>query len=141
MEKSTMQQEMDSIIAVKINPKIKTIIKEGYSVGTISDGYHTFDELYEHRIELYIRLALLASNHKSPVGHRVWLSLKHSDGTEMPGWFILGINKEPGRQITYHIPQKYLGRLASDSRVEILDIAPEYDGHTSADVLTRLREL
>lgn len=27
--------------------------------GDISDGYHTFDELYEHRCLLFIRLCLL----------------------------------------------------------------------------------
>ena len=32
--------------------------------GDISDGYHTFDELYEHRIALFITLARLLIDKK-----------------------------------------------------------------------------
>ena len=55
---------------------------------SISDGYHTFDELYDHRITLYIALC------KSMCGdfgdwRNVWRSQKHSDGTNYDGWFLL----------------------------------------------------
>ncbi len=103
--------------------------------GKVSDGYHTFDELYDHRIRLYIELTKEYANHTVTV----WCSKKHSDGTEWPGWFILGINKEPGKQISYHLPSQYWDEVSDYALV--IDQAPPFDGHTSADVLERLKSL
>ena len=115
---------------------INEIIASGCDTNQISDGYHTFGELYEHRIRLWIELCKVIASIKP-----VWLSLKHSDGSEMQGWFLLGIGKVKGFQMTYHLPEKYLGELAGNPRIEILDIAPEWDGHTPADVIERLKGL
>lgn len=53
-------------------------------------------------------------------------------------WFIAGINKEKGNQITYHLRKSiYWDKL----KVEELDNAPEWDGHTPADVIERLLKL
>jgi hypothetical protein len=93
----------------------------------ISDGYHTFDELYEHRHVLFMNLCGIVDN--------AWKSKKHSDGSMWDGWFIAGINIEKGKQITYHIPI----RLWNDFRVRELEFAPEWDGHTSDDVIERLK--
>lgn len=103
----------------------------------ISDGYHTFGELYEHRIELWIALCKQFSG---PWHNFVWRSQYHSDG-ELAfggGWFVLGIHKEPGKQITYHLPMRYWDQC---DFAEVLDKAPEFDGHTAADVLERLKLL
>ena len=110
------------------------------SLSQVSDGYHTIAELYDHRIELYIALCrLLASKFKLQIdGKGIWRSKKHSDGTEMEGWFLLGILTVPGQQITYHLP---LARWDETSFASTLDKAPEFDGHTSADVLRRLKTL
>ena len=59
--------------------------------GKISDGLHTFEDLYTHRNALFIALA----NH---VSERAWRSEKQSDGVQTPGWFLLGINKKEGEQ-------------------------------------------
>ena len=103
--------------------------------GTISDGYHTFDELYDHRITLFIALARMFSRSGE---FPVWRSHLHSDGGTFEGWFVLGIFKEKGDQITYHLP---LSRWNETEFAEDLRRAPEWDGHTSADVLARLRKL
>src|SRR5262245_21988552 len=99
----------------------------------ISDGYHTFNELYEHRFELFIALCRLALP-----DYYVWRSRQHHDGSMFEGWFILGINTQPGKQITYHLP---LSRWDDILGIETLDRAPEWDGHTAEDVLKRLRTL
>ncbi len=106
----------------------------------ISDSYHTFLELYSHRIELFIalcyaqdKLTNVCRTSSSPV----WKSKKHSDGTELEGWFILGINKLRGEQITYHLPIYYWEQCA----FEELETAPDYDFHTPKDVLERLKSL
>ena len=49
--------------------------------GKISDGYHTFEELYAHRIMLFI--CLMKSNKDIS-----WKSRVHGDGTSLDGWFI-----------------------------------------------------
>jgi len=93
-----------------------------------SDGYHTFKELYEHRIWLWI--ALCRHNREW-----AWKSKKHSDGSIMKGWFILGIGSDAGTQMTYHLPLMYWDRLKD---IDTVKRAYKYDGHTSNDVLNRL---
>lgn len=102
----------------------------------IRDGYHSFGELYAHRILLFIALCKTISD----VGEkdRVWKSQWHANGTRQPGWFILGIDKEPGKQISYHLPMNYWDATGF---VKALDSAPEWDGHTSEDVLKRIKTL
>lgn len=97
-----------------------------------SDEYHTFSELYKHRIALFIVLAKTFSK------KNVWRSKLHSDGTKIAGWFILGIFKKKGQQITYHLP---LSKWNETEFAETLEKAPEFDGHTSNDVLKRLKLL
>jgi hypothetical protein len=62
-------------------------IKEHFpdiDTNTVSDGYHTFGELYEHRITLFLVLMLRHPNIS-------WRSRNHADGSEWEGWFIAGI--------------------------------------------------
>src|SRR6185312_10514481 len=102
--------------------------------GQTSDGYHTFDELYEHRISLYLLTALLLKQRGVPV----WRSCFHHDGSSIQGWFILGVQREPGTQITYHLP---LTQWDNASFAETIRRAPEWDKHTSVDVVARLNAL
>ena len=106
--------------------------------GDISDGSHTFDELYEHRFALWIVFCReVASNPEYVLGpkSKVWRSRLHSDGSHYDGWFLLGIGKNPGEQITYHLPNDKWGCCEF---AQTLDNAPQFDGHTSADVIDRL---
>jgi hypothetical protein len=99
--------------------------------GNTSDGYHTFDELYEHRAALFACLCLaypLLS----------WKSKLHSDGTSLEGWFIAGMYL-PSGEITYHIQLAEWDLLFKN--VQILSKAPLWDGHTPADVVLRLRKM
>ncbi len=105
----------------------------------VSDGYHTFEELYEHRNRLFIALCKCLNEMNDYGGDfHVWRSLNHSDGTYFPGWFVLGIETSIDRQITYHMPES----LWDDTHFAVtMDKAPEFDGHTPADVLKRLERL
>lgn len=67
---------------------------------------------------------------------RPWKSKLHADGTMWDGWFIAGIGYEKGETLTYHLPMSEWDRLNSD----ILENAPEWDGHTSDDVLSILNK-
>lgn len=91
------------------------------------DKYHTMDELYEHRIALFI--ALMRCNKENS-----WKSKYHNDGTFYAEWFIAGIHLSSG-DITYHLPT-YKWAVISD--IKELSYAPEWDGHTSNNVIDRL---
>jgi hypothetical protein len=102
------------------------------------DGYHTFDELYDHRITLYI--ALCAAQ-RLFTDKEIWRSKRHSDGELCFGTgsqFVLGIGSKAGEQITYHIP---IERWDEATFALTYEKAPEWDGHSSEDVLTRLKML
>lgn len=94
----------------------------------ISDGAHTFDELYYHRMVLFAMIC--NQNH-----HEAWKSKKHHDGTMVDGMFIVGIDTPEG-QFTYHYPKEYWKMF----KIKKYILAPEFDGHTSKDV-TRLFSL
>lgn len=120
--------------------KTTEALKLPENIGDLSDGYHTFNELYEHRIELWIALCkfyynLNYTNENTP---NVWRSKFHHDGSSFDGWFILGIFKSYGNQITYHLP---LSKWDDVGFAETLEFAPEWDKHSSQDVLERLKAL
>ena len=106
------------------------------------DGFHTFEELYEHRFTLFITLCRtfdrIPDYIRDVFSPTVWRSKLHADGTMYDGWFVIGIGREKGEQISYHLP---LARWDETDFAETLPNAPEYDGHTSDDVLERLRKL
>lgn len=105
--------------------------------GCDCDGYHTFGELYDHRITLFIALCRLAKREK----YRIWRSTRHADGELCFGTgtqFVMGIGFSPGNQITYHIPVE---RWNETEFAETLETGIEWDGHTSDDVLSRIKEL
>lgn len=101
--------------------------------GNISDGYHTFNELYDHRIALWIALCRTGDSRCLP-----WRSELHSDGSRIEGWFILGMCRSPGDQITYHLP---MSKWEDCNFAVSISKAPEFDGHTPADVIERLNRL
>lgn len=119
-------------------PDVETInaaiAQPAIDANKVSDGYHTFGELYDHRIALFIALCRLAHHETRS---EVWRSRAHSDGEASEGWFLLGINKVSGNQITYHLPESEWERCGF---AETLGCAPTWDGHTSADALARIKE-
>jgi hypothetical protein len=99
--------------------------------GEISDGYHTIEDLYKHRNLLFVHLCKqLHSSGKA----EVWRSIKDANGSLSKGWFLLGLHKEDGDQITYHLPIEFWNVTMF---AETLDRGL-WDGHTSDDVLNRL---
>ncbi|UUV46793.1 hypothetical protein [Bacillus phage vB_BanS-Thrax4] len=97
-------------------------------VGEFSDGYHTFDELYEHRMMLFL---VICHTYKE----QAWKSMLHSDGTMFDGSFIVGVTTPEG-QYSYHYREQDYHLF----KVKELEYAPEYDGHQPKDI-TRLLSL
>lgn len=113
----------------------------------VSDGYHTMDELYEHRIILWIALCQMTEYRnqvwkqqgvKMSGENDVWRSKLHSDGSSYDGWFVLGIGKNKGSQRTYHLPESVWEKAEF---AETLEKAPDFDGHRSNDVLNRIENI
>lgn len=86
----------------------------------ISDGYHTFNELYEHRCLLFINLCLLRPDLAYWRPH-------------YEGWPLIGMEL-PSGQVTYHVPE----RLIPLFKDRIREGGPEFDGHCSDVVIERL---
>jgi hypothetical protein len=101
----------------------------------LSDGYHTFAELYEHRHALFLALMRAMPQH-------CWFSLRHADGERCFGgddWFIAGAELPGGSSVTYHLPAD-LYLLARATGASRLDLGRPWDGHTASDVVSRLME-
>ena len=114
---------------------INSLIQELADANDVSDGYHTFGELYQHRLALYLKLC----EYEHACGRKeVWRSFLHDDKSFYEGWFILGIGSKIGEQITYHLP---LSEWENCEFAKTLKKAPRFDSHTPEDVLKRIREL
>jgi len=113
-------------------------VSKGFPVEEISDGYHTFEELYDFRL---VYNALLFNEWAKSGKYNVHKSIRHSDGKPCFGdkfnWFIVVANLPEG-QISNHYPVSYWNWF------EIPDFPKakfEYDFHTSRDVFHRLEGL
>lgn len=96
--------------------------------GSTSDGYHTFDELYYHRMILF---SVICNQNKE----KAWKSRLHDDGTMFDDYFIVGITTEQG-DYSYHYHKSEWDYF----KVKELERAPVFDGHKPKDI-TRLLTL
>lgn len=100
-------------------------------IGEVSDGFHTFNSLYEQRMILF---AALVKAYKD----KSWKSYRHEDGEYCfgGGWFIVGIDTPEG-SYTYHYENKYWDMF------DCIDLprAKHWDGHTEEDAEVRLMSL
>ena len=99
-------------------------------IGEVSDGFHTFNSLYNQRLCLW---AALVKAYKD----KAWKTRRHHDGEPCFGgdWFLVGITT-PAGDYTYHYELKDWNLFDC----KVLDKAPEFDGHTDKDV-TRILSL
>lgn len=108
---------------------VQEFIKEnkgnGLSTKQISDGHHTFEELYYHRMVLF---SIIINTYKDIS----WKSKLHDDGTMFDDMFIVGITTPDG-EYTYHYHIEDYDKF----KVKELPRAPKYDGHKPEDI-TRL---
>lgn len=117
MEKSKEKQLLETI-----NHGIHMMEMQGVNTDGVSDGSHTFGELYYHRMALF---NVIVNQHKS----ESWKSRHHDGGDMFPGYFIVGIDTLEG-PYTYHYEMKYWNTFD----VKELKSAPAHDGHTPDDI-------
>jgi hypothetical protein len=104
-------------------------------VSQLSDGYHTFAELYEHRHALMLAFMRAAPD-------LCWFSRRHADGELCfgdGGWFIVGAELPNSGTVSYHLPMRLWG-LAEMAGAAELELGRPWDGHTAHDVVQRLTE-
>ena len=99
-------------------------------IGDLSDGYHTFNELYHHRAILFSLICNLMSD-------KAWKSKLHDTGDMYDGMFIVGI-ETPSGQATYHYDIDPYWEMF---KAKELEKAPKWDGHTPQDAIERLSTL
>lgn len=98
-------------------------------IGNLSDGYHTFNELYHHRAVLFSVIC-------NSMPDKAWKSKLHDTGDMYEGMFIVGI-ETPDGQATYHYDIEYWDMF----KVRELEKAPKWDGHTPTDAINRIAKL
>ena len=108
----------DEWVTDRINEQILAV----KDTSEISDGSHTFGELYHHR-------AILSATIFNANRDVAWKSKRHDDGEMIKGFFIVGIETPEG-QFTYHYPLEYWNYF----KVKKMNYAPVWDGHSSEDV-------
>lgn len=120
----------DANDCIKSLPDANVIEIPETGIGDLSDGYHTFNDLYYQRMMLF---AALVKQNKD----KSWKSYRHEDGELCfgGGWFIVGIDTPEG-SYTYHYETKDFDLF----NCEELPVAKHWDGHTELDV-TRLLSL
>lgn len=108
------------------------VLRQQLAAGQASDGQHTHAELYEFRALFHAHAvrAWLAE------GIPVVKSWRHHDGAECFGSaFFIVVAQLPSGQVSNHYPS----HAWSLFDVPVAELAPVHDGHTSSEVLERLR--
>lgn len=130
----------------KINQIILDSKADGKDVSQVSDGWHTFSDLYDIRLAYNVALFNEWGRDSEecdfislPAKHDVHKSQRHHDGELCfgGGWFIVVANL-PSGQISNHYEMKHwdLFRVPETEKAKY-----EWDGHTSEDVINRLKSL
>jgi hypothetical protein len=103
----------------------------GVETDLVSDGFHTFGELYVQRAHLLALATALTMMRTSR-------SRLHEDGTMFEGMFWVGtMSPVDQRPVTFHIDEKHWQLF---DHAETLDNAPPFAGESSADVMLYIKQ-
>lgn len=138
--------KQDQKIQVRVfDEQTKTAVTTSYDeLSSVSDGYHTFKELYHYRMLLqanwFNELYDSGFDHIDEAAKKHWdlhKSWNHSDGQPCFGkdnYFIVMVNLPTG-QISNHYKGEYWDLFHIDAK----ENASEWDGHTPADAADRMQ--
>jgi len=96
----------------------------------VSDGVHTFSDMYAIRDLLFIALM-----RRYP--EKSFRSLRHDDGSFRDGMFVCGITLPTGKQVTLHMKE---AMWTLQHGLPTPEMAPKWDGHRSGESLGRLED-
>ena len=118
-----------TVIAINDNDATCRIDNINYQIsklkykGNISDGSHTFDELYYHRMVL---VSIICNTYRK----YAWKSWNHHDGSMFEDYFIVGVSIDGIGDYTYHFHKYYWDNFM----VKEMELAPIWDGHRPNDI-------
>lgn len=125
------------------DPTLSDITRHSYQkMSDVSDGYHTFAELYRYRMLLQAAWfnQMYSGNHAN--GGDAYLdvqkSWRHADGELCFGkenYFIV-VAQLPTGQISNHYKCEYWDLF----KIPEFEFAPEWDGHTPAQAADRIEK-
>lgn len=129
MEKEKSLQKIMPISITVLNELIKNLECNEY----ISDGYHTFKELYTYRMLYNAMLVNELAKNKNNV---VYKTIRHEDGELCFGgnWFLVVIKTQNGI-IDNHYEMKYWELFKCQ---ELYKSIIPFDGHTPQDVVKEM---
>lgn len=116
------KENYKSLIINQINQIVSSVDDKG----EISDGSHTFSELYYHRMMLF---SIVCNQNKE----LAWKSWKHEDDTMFEDYFIVGITTPDG-DYSYHYHKNHWNQF---NVVQLMN-APKWDGHEAKDIVRLL---
>lgn len=119
-----------------INSLVSAAKEAGYDVSQVSDGYHSFDQLYATRMAYNVAAAHLAAQS----GLKVEKSLRHNGDAEPifgGGWFAVTIYSPLG-QITNHYKEEFWNLFQVQ---EVSELSAPWDGHDTETANSRLLTL
>ena len=96
----------------------------------LTDGNHSFEELYYHRMILTAALFSL-------VPDKCWKTKQQDNGPCPEGYFLVGIETPEG-QATYHYKIEYWNLFDS---IKEIPVAPTFDGHTADVAIERIKNM
>ena len=117
------QVEKDKVFTDHMNGMIENFTREGWSARGVSDTRHTFEELYYHRMMLFLTI-------QNAYPLQSWKSKKDYDGSMLDNSFIVGIETPKG-QYSYKYNLKYWDIFEKIGEIEC---APEYDEDRAEDI-------
>lgn len=130
-----------SVRVITIDSETRNQVITSYNkMSDVSDGYHTFEELYRYRMlynaAFFNQLYTEHNNRDIPGGPPV-KSKRHSDGELCfgGGWFVVTVDLPTG-QISNHYEEKYWDLF----KVLEVEKAPEWDGHSPKQAADRLEK-
>lgn len=131
-----LDNSIDNAREVLSNPEYFEELRK-WNLEEVTDGYHSFKELYEYRMlynaAFFNLLAFLDTSLDKPI---VIKSKKHSDGEKCfssDGWFIVQAELPTG-QISNHYEMEYWDLF----KVPEVEKANPWDGHTPKEAKERL---
>ena len=103
-----------------------------FSLGEFSDGYHTFNELYDYRLAYHALYANLLYNNNVGNVHK---SKRYSDGEPCfdGEYFIVNMTLPEG-QVSNHYKMKHWDKF----KCREVDLPEPWDGHTPEVALQRM---
>lgn len=121
------------MIEVRNTEKDSKEVKKYKTFGEVSDGYHSFNELYRYRM-LYNAAFF---NQLDANAYGVHKSIRHHDGEKCfgGGWFIVMATLPTG-QISNHYEMKDWDLFQIPKR----ERAEKWDGHTPEQAANRLEQ-